>query len=65
MSEASDFVSNDDAAISDLTEAIALNPTDALAYRYRSIAYAAEHDDQHAQTDDQTSLRLDPKQRQN
>jgi hypothetical protein len=50
-----------DAAISDLTESITLNPKDALAYRYRSLAYAAKHDDQHAQSDDQTSLRLDPK----
>ena len=47
-----------DAAIADLTEAIKRNPQDALAYRFRSQAYAAEHDSQHATSDDENWQRL-------
>jgi hypothetical protein len=34
-----------------------------MAYKFRSLAYAAKHDLQRAARDDQTALRLDPKHR--
>jgi len=49
---------DDDAAIADLTRAIAQNPKDGLAYRYRSLAYSAKKDRQHANSDDSVALRL-------
>ncbi len=44
----------------DLTAAIAIDPKDALAYRFRSLAYAALNDNRHAVEDDATALRLNP-----
>ena len=51
------------AAIADLTAAIALNPNDALAYRFRGSAYAAKRDLKRAGLDDAAALRLNPKVR--
>jgi outer membrane murein-binding lipoprotein Lpp len=48
------------AAIDDLSAAIALNPKDALAFRFRSSAYAAKKDSNRADIDDATARRLDP-----
>ncbi len=51
------------AALDDLTEAIKLDPEDALAYRLRSQAYAALHEDPLATTDDAMWQRLARKRR--
>jgi regulator of sirC expression with transglutaminase-like and TPR domain len=49
------------AAIADLTAAIAINPTDVRAYRYRALAYEGKNDLRHEDLDDATIRRLDPK----
>lgn len=49
------------AAIADLTAAIAINPTGVRAYRYRALAYEGKSDLQHEDLDDATVRRLDPK----
>jgi Flp pilus assembly protein TadD len=52
-----------DAAILDLSAAIALNVSDARAYRYRALAYEAKKDVRHADLDFAAAARLDPKGR--
>jgi regulator of sirC expression with transglutaminase-like and TPR domain len=49
-----------DAAIVDLTAAIALNPKDPLAYRFRGAAYAAKKDFKRANADEAATRQLDP-----
>ena len=48
------------AAITDLTAAIALNPGDARAYQYRGEAYAAKQDMRRANLDAAAALRINP-----
>jgi Tfp pilus assembly protein PilF len=48
------------AAVADLTAAIALNPKDALAYRFRGSAYAAKEDSKRADLDFAMARQLDP-----
>ncbi len=50
-----------DAAIADLTAAIALNPNDALAYHFRAAAHEAKRDRRHADLDEAAAVRLNPK----
>jgi tetratricopeptide (TPR) repeat protein len=45
-------------AIADLSEVAKFKPSDALAYRFRSRAYAAKHDIQRASSDDNAAVRL-------
>jgi Tfp pilus assembly protein PilF len=52
-----------DRAIEDLTSAIALDPKDALAFRFRASAYAAKKDSKRANNDDFRVRQLDPSAR--
>jgi tetratricopeptide (TPR) repeat protein len=51
------------AAIADLSAAIALNPRDARAYQYRGEAYAAKQDMRRANLDAAAALRINPSAR--
>ncbi len=44
----------------DLSAAIALNPNDVRAYRYRALAYEGKNDTRHADLDDAMVEQLDP-----
>jgi Flp pilus assembly protein TadD len=49
-----------DAAVTDLTAAIALNPKDGLAYRFRGLAYDAKKDPRRAELDYAALKQIDP-----
>jgi Tfp pilus assembly protein PilF len=49
-----------DAAILDLSAAIALNPRDIVAYRYRALAYDAKRDTKRADMDFARERQLEP-----
>jgi hypothetical protein len=52
-----------DAAIADLSAAIALNPQDALAYQFRGAAYTAKKDRRRADLDAEAASHIDPSRR--
>jgi tetratricopeptide (TPR) repeat protein len=49
-----------DKAISDLTQALKLDPNSTLAYRWRGVAYSEKEDYDHAIADHTQAIKLDP-----